>query len=85
MVNGGQVRFYTVWKIPGHPELSGVWFGPHPLVWDSICARLAGGRLFGSGARLKRFPSFFEAEEGWRREAGRHGLPAVPPLFPFPG
>jgi hypothetical protein len=48
------IRHYTVWHIPGHPGIHGIFTGPHPLAWRSIATFLPEGRLPGSGAALCR-------------------------------
>ena len=41
-----------MWSIPGRPELSGVWSGPHGRTWEALQRLLPNGR-YCQGCRLK--------------------------------
>ena len=48
----GRRQHYAVWGIPGRPELSGVWSGPHGRTWEALQRLLPNGR-YGQGCRLR--------------------------------
>ena len=78
----GDVRVYCVWFVPDAPEACGVWVGPHPEVWSTICALLPGGTYPGSRAHLRRYLSLAAAQAAWIPEAPRKHRPtAAPPVF----
>ncbi len=78
------IRCYTVWHVPGHPNIHGIFIGPHPTAWRSIATFLPNRRLDGSGASLARHPSEALARQAYRRERGRHpGLPREPVMHYF--
>jgi hypothetical protein len=73
----GSLRAYAVWALPGHPELRGVHAGG-ALAWRGLTAYLPGGAYtYESGARLRGYATPGAAIDGFLREAGRHGSPAL--------
>jgi len=72
--SGEPHRFYAVWRIPGHPEAAGVWYGPGVSAWQALEQILPDGKYIGSGAQLRRYDSLTEAIEAWRLEARRKRL-----------
>ena len=67
-------RWFCVTSVP--EALLGVWH----VEWPVLAAQLPSGRLFGSGVRLKRLPSEFEAVEHWYRCEREWPPPRHPPL-----
>ena len=63
---------YAVWAAPEAPELVGVHTGGGKA-WEGLAAAL-GGYSFKKGHRLRRFPTEALAHDGFRCEAGKHGL-----------
>ena len=75
-------RVYCVWFVPDAPEACGVWVGPHPETWSTICTFLPGGTYPGSRAHLRRYLSPAAAQAAWIPEAPRIHRPiAAPPVI----
>jgi len=75
-------RFYTVWRNPleGAVETEGIWCGPHPATWDTLCSRLRGGTYPTSGARLRRANGPADALQLWYH-GGPRPSPENPPRY----
>jgi len=54
-------KAYVVFSCRRAAHLRGIWV----CDWPVLEARLPGGQLFGSGARLRRYNSVGAAEEAW--------------------
>lgn len=59
-------RIYIVLANPNDPESLGCWEGPNPQTWKAIEKTLRGGRLAGSGARLRRVEDLKAAAKLWK-------------------
>ena len=77
------VRVYSVWHVPGHPEATGIWVGPHPACWEAICALLRDHQYAGSGANLRRYANVEEAQAAWVLAAPRSHRPTSTPATVF--
>ena len=77
----GGLRVYSVWSLPGHPELEGIWIGSatSKSAWWALTPLLRNQKYAGSGARLKAYPELDEAIRQWGREGPRacHGRPVL--------
>ena len=71
-------RLYLIFVHPDRPELVGLVAGEGGRTWVRIEATLRGGRLAGSGARLRRVPSVEEAQRLWNQVHPDRPLPRVP-------
>jgi hypothetical protein len=71
-------RLYLILVHPERPELVGLVAGEGARTWVRIEATLRGGRLAGSGARLRRVPSVEEAQRLWTQVHPDRPLPRVP-------
>ena len=69
-----EVRYYAVWRLPGHASAVGLHYGPHPAPWLHLCTLFRGGQLPGSGATLRRCYSLEEAHRVYEERAARFGL-----------
>jgi len=74
----GPCRWYAVWKIPGRPELTGVYRCAEPNAWAKLEALLPGGWYIGSGARLRRGGSLEDVLEIYRQGAAQHRVALEP-------
>ena len=64
------IRYYVLWVIPGHPELTGVAWGQFPNIWNQIARFLPNREYrYSDGTRLKREQSFQEAVTAFRAQA----------------
>ena len=61
-------RYWVIWSCPGAPDLVGIHYGVKAS-WCKIEELLPGGKLFGSGARLKAFTTGRTAWRAWWIEA----------------
>ena len=67
-------KAYVVFGCRRAPNLCGIWV----CDWAILEARLPGGQLFGSGARLRRYESVGAAEEAWARAFPEEAAPRHP-------
>jgi len=67
-------KAYVVFRCPRAAHLRGIWV----CEWHILEARLPGGQLFGSGARLRRYSSLGEAEEAWAQAFPEEVAPRHP-------
>lgn len=58
-------RQYVIFSNPNRPEAVGFVEGAGVATWIKIEKTLRGGKLYGSGARLRRVQSRAEAEQQW--------------------
>ena len=70
-------RCYIILKNPADPSIEGFVEGPNPETWRRIESRLAGRRLYGSGARLRRVESKVDAEKVWKSVYPSKVMPRV--------
>jgi len=56
---------YVVSRNPHNPCLRGLWSGEKSATWAKVTGTLRGGKLFGSGAKVKRVANLTEAEVVW--------------------
>ena len=61
---------YLVTSNPEHPALVGLWSGSSASTWRKVESTLRGGRLFGSGAKVKKVKSLEEAMQLWEKTVG---------------
>ena len=76
---GSDVVYHVDWRhyiVVANPtgELGYV-CGPAASTWPCLEKRLRGGKLAGSGARLRRVESQKEAEEVWKKAHGEKPMP----------
>lgn len=76
---GSDVVYHVDWRhyiVVANPtgELGYV-CGPAASTWPRLEKRLRGGKLAGSGARLRRVESQKEAEEVWKKAHGEKPMP----------
>ena len=69
-----QERYYLVLRNDLHPSLRGLWCGTKGVTWRRVESTLRGGRLAGSGAKLKRVQDVQEGQALW---AATYGEPLV--------
>lgn len=74
----GAFRVYAVWRVPESPAVTGVVVASEPGAWDRVVRVLLKGPFAGSGARLRRAASVWDAERKYTAEAPRHNLPLTP-------
>ncbi len=70
-------RCYIILQNPADPSIEGFVEGPNPETWQRIESRLAGRKLRGSGARLRRVENKVEAEKVWRSVFPSKVMPMV--------
>ena len=75
------LRFYAVWLIPNHPDLSGVHFGNDLSAYSGIHSLAGGTRETFPLIRWRRYETFSEAMEQYHHEARRRDAPLVPLVF----
>ena len=64
-------RYYVAWDCAGAHSIEGIWVGSGPQVWNALQRGVPGGQYAGSGARLRRYPSWPAAWNAWWREGRR--------------
>ena len=64
----GDTRFYTVLSGGKRPELRGLWSGEASVTWKTLESKLEGGRLAGSGSRLRRVENFSQGLQMWEKQ-----------------
>jgi hypothetical protein len=64
-------RVYLVFTCPRSPWICGLWV----CHWGALQTALPGGRLSGSGAWLRRYPSVAEAVAAWQTVFGVGAVP----------
>ena len=74
----GAFRVYAVWRVPESPAVTGVLVAAEPGAWDRVVRVVLKGPFAGSGARLRRATSVWDAEQKYTAEAPRHSLPLTP-------
>ncbi len=79
-----EARWYVIWHIPERPDFFGVVRSAEPGAWDRVACLLRNGMYPGSRAHLRRATDYAEAQELYRREYRRHGLPAEAPFHRLP-
>jgi hypothetical protein len=60
-----QPKHYVIWFNRNQVWLEGLWSGPKQKTWRKVEALLDGGRMWGSGAKLKKVENVKEAVELW--------------------
>ncbi len=73
----GDWRCYIILQNPADPSIEGFVEGPNPETWRHIEGRLAGRKLRGSGARLRRVENRAEAEKVWKSVFPKKPMPQV--------
>ena len=75
------LRFYAVWFIPNHTDLTGVHFGHDLSAYGGIHTLAGGTRETFPLIRWRRYETFSAAVEQYRQEARRRDCPLVPLVF----
>ena len=65
-----QERYYLVLRNDLYPSLRGLWCGSRAVTWRRVESTLRGGRLAGSGAKLKRVQDVQEGQALWAASFG---------------
>ena len=63
-----------VTRNPAGALLEGLWSGPSGITWRRVEESFRGGRLWGSGAKVKKVSTLEEALALWRKEKGELAL-----------
>ena len=69
LIQGAECH-YVVVKNSHSPGLLGLWSGPKGPTWRKVEETLRGGRLAGSGAKLKKVANPQEAKDYWNLHMG---------------
>lgn len=62
------IRYYIVLGGGRKPELRGLWSGEASVAWRTLESQLVGGKLAGSGSRLRRVENFSQGLQMWEKQ-----------------